>query len=206
MEKRTKAQHVQTLVGMNHCVSIARRDAAYKCLLDYTSATDNGLREESIPKRLDSYNRCAALLREAILATKHASVGYDRQGVMDRPAVHILRLLNALMNTLQSLATHVFMVQEEATILSDPLGSTTLSLLVNTCRDFEANERMARYSFCEMLNVGEQLLAGSSHNHRESFSQDERRRYDIAYNEYVKVYSDPSYKFTKNMNSSDVSL
>ena len=205
MERRTKAQHVQTLVGMNHCVSIARRDAAYKCLLDYTSATDDALREESISKRLESYERCSALLHEAIMATKHASVGYDRQGVMDRPAVHILRLLTALMNTLQSLATHVYMVQEEASILSDPLGAVTLSLLVNTCRDFEANERMARYSFCEMLNVGRQLLETSSQNHKDSFSTDELRRYGIAYEEYVNVYSDPSYKFTQNMNH-DVSL
>ena len=195
MERRTKAQHVQTLVGMNHCVSIARRDAAYKCLLDYTSAADNALREESIARRLDSYSRCSSLLHEAVLATKHASIGYDRQGVMDRPAVHILRLLEALMNTLQSLATHVYMVQEEASILSDPLGEVTLSLLVSTCKDFEANERMARYSFCEMLNVGRQLLESSSQNHRVGFSADELRRYEIAFSEYVKVYSDPSYKF-----------
>ncbi|MBP5638555.1 MAG: hypothetical protein J6X55_03690 [Victivallales bacterium] len=200
MENKRNIQHVQTLVDMNHCVSIARRDAAYRCMMDFTTSTSgDALREDSIVKRLDAYDRCAALLREASMATKHATIGYDRQGLVDRPAVHILRLLTALMNTLQSLASHVYMVQGEAEILSDPLGAETYSLLVNTCRDFEANERMARYSFCEMLNVGRQLLETSSQNHKANFTEDETRRYNITYNEYVRLYSDLSYKFSKNI-------
>ena len=199
MKKKQSIQHVQTLIDMNHCVGIARRDAAYQCMMDFTNSTANGLREESSSKRLEAYDRCAALLREAIQATLHASTGLEPHDIMDRPVVHILKLLNALMSTLRSLANHVYMVKGEADVLSEPLGEGAFSLLVSTCKDFEANERMARYSFCEMLNVGRQLLENSTQTHQKYFSEDEMRRYMIAHQEYVTVYSDMNYQFAQNL-------
>lgn len=186
----TPSLHVQTLVDMNHCVSTARRDAAFKCVVDFVTSSSESLREESVTKRLEAYSHCAGLLEEARLATNRSTMSYERKGLFDRPVVHILNLLSAMVSTIMSLASHVQMVQMEAEILCDPLGQDTYSLLVNTCRDFEANERVARGSFAQMLNVGRMLVESSTAKQKEYFTEDDMRRYDIAYNEYVRHYAE----------------
>lgn len=203
---RSHQLHVQTLVDMNHSVSTARRDAAFKCLMDYASANESTMREESIESRLAVYKRCSQLIVEALMTTQRSSLSYERMGVLDRPAVHILKMLEGMINTITALASHVGMVRTEAELMREQMGVGTYSALVTTCQTFESNERVARNSFLEMLYAGRMVLESSTARHREQFTADDERRYHIAYEEFVRHYSQPERPFTvggKRVNTQD---
>jgi len=179
--------HAQTLLEMNHCVSIARRDAAFHCLMEYWNSNPE-LRSESAQQRMDAYAHSYELLHEASRSAERSRLKYGHEGILERPTIHILKLLSALLSTIRSLASHIYMVNEEASILSDPMGDEILSLLKNTCKDFGANERVARHPFGTMLNVGAALLDASTTRNQEHFNEDDKRRYDVAFQEYCTHY------------------
>ncbi len=185
MESEPRIQHVQTLVEMNHCVGTARRDAAFACMEAYANS---GIDLTNVDERIKQYCMCVHLINEAMEATKRSSLVNDRQWIWDRPAMHFLTLLSELIHTTLSLAKHVYMVDQEAEILSEPLGEATHELLVTTCRQFITTEKAAYRSFMRMLNLGRALLESSTAKHREHFTVDEERRYGIAYGEFKRHY------------------
>lgn len=183
--EQPRIQHAQTLVEMNHCVGTARRDAAFSCMEDFANS---GLDLTNVDERIKQYCMCVHLINEAMEATKRSSLVNDRQWIWDRPAMHFLTLLSELIHTTLSLARHVYMVDQEAEVLSEPLGEATHELLVTTCRQFITTERAAYRSFMRMLTVGRALLESSTAKHSEHFTADQKRRYDIAYGEFKRHY------------------
>ena len=194
-----RQQHVQTLVGMNHCVGTARRDAVYQCLLDYTAQAGSDFRSESPQRRQAAYHRCELLLNDALMAASRSTLSYERQGILDRPAFHILKMLHEIIRTMLAMAAYVQMVQEEASVLSEPLGGDTYAALANSSGTFEANERMARSSFFSMLEDGVSIIKTSTRRHRDAFTPDEERRYQTAYREYTARYADPDCAFATRL-------
>ena len=79
---------------------------------------------------------------------------------------------------------------EESDALSEHLGKNTYSLLQSTCKDFEHHEEMLLEAIKKTLEVGKGLIAANTLHRRQSFSDDDVRRYDKAFAEYTKHYSE----------------
>ena len=106
-----KLRHVQTLVEMNHCVGTARRDAAFDNLVEYCAAK---LLSARVKQRKHAYAYCLYLVNEALTAAEHSALIEEKQGLLDRPATHFLKLLQDMAGTMEALANHVMMVEQEA--------------------------------------------------------------------------------------------
>lgn len=197
-------RHVQTLVGMNHCVGTARRDAIYKCLVDYCQLSGEEFHAESPQRRQQAYRHCQQLLNEAMMSAGRATLSYERQGILDRPSFHILKMLSEIIGTMIALAAYVQMVQEEADVLKEPLGENTYECLTRTSSTFEANERMARESFFNMLEVGITIMDSSTKMHRGEFSEEEERRYQTAFLAFVERYSQADCRFPSHLLQADL--
>jgi len=111
-----------------------------------------------------------------------------KQGLWDKPVLHFLRLLQQLLQTLNSLAEHVENVQQEAGVLAEHLGEETYNILESTCKDFENHEILAQMAMKKTLKVGQNLVQSNSAKRRESFTEDDNRRYDKAFQEYKTHY------------------
>ena len=85
-----KVRHVQTLVEMNHCVGTARRDAAFDNLEKYC---EEKLGSARVKQRKQAYAYCLYLVNEALTAAEHSALIEEKQGMLDRPATHFLKLL-----------------------------------------------------------------------------------------------------------------
>lgn len=172
---------------MNHCVGIARRDAAYRCLVAFA---EQGLWQQDGPKRVQAYEFCLLLIQDALGTTEKAShmCQETKIGLWNKPVLHFLRLLLKLIQTLVALASHASVVKEEAEVLADHLEQDIFSMLTETCHDFESNEQIVLQTFMRSLNVGQALIEGSSEKSQAVFSDDETRRYKLAFAEYSKHY------------------
>ena len=188
MPLKTQRIHVQTLVEMNHCVGIARRDAAYQCLVSFAL---KGLWQQSSQKRAHAYEFCLMLIQDALTTTEKAShmCRESKLGLWNKPVLHFLRLLLKLIQTLVALASHASVVKEEAEVLADHLDQDTYAMLSSTCHDFESNEQIVLQAFMRTLAVGQALINGSSEKSQAIFSPDETRRYQLAFAEYTSHYT-----------------
>ncbi|MBO4527483.1 MAG: hypothetical protein IKX30_01945 [Victivallales bacterium] len=182
-----KVRHVQTLVEMNHCVGTARRDAAFDNLEEYCEAK---LMSARVRQRKHAYAYCLYLVNEALTAAEHSALVEEKQGMLDRPATHFLKLLQDMASTMEALANHVMMVEQEAELLHEALGDNVHKLLSESCDQFVKTEAAATKSFISMLSVGKELLKVSTQRHREHFSEDDERRYNLCYNEYKRHYAE----------------
>ena len=61
-------------------------------------------------------------LNEALTAAEHSALIEEKQGLLDRPATHFLKLLQDMAGTMEALANHVMMVEQEAELLHEALG------------------------------------------------------------------------------------
>ena len=190
MNQHRKARiHAQTLAEMNHCVGTARRDAAYMRLCEL--AGGEGWPEGSAERKA-FYAECLALVREVLETTRRSSLMFSDPGqeVYDRPLLHFLHLTDELFQTVSLLAEHVHTVRSEAEVLSEHLGAEAYSNLENNCADFERHERMAQGTLTGTLLVGQTLLKADTERRRQMFSEDDCRRYDKAFAEYVRYYKE----------------
>ncbi len=186
-ETHPKVRHVQTLVEMNHCVGTARRDAAFDTLEEYCTSK---LVSARVKQRKYAYGYCLYLVNEAMAAAEHSALMEEKQGILDRPATHFLKLLQDMASTMEALANHVVMVEQEAEVLHEALGDHVHKLLCESCDQFVRPEKAATKSFISMLTVGKELLKMSTQSHREHFSADDERRYSLCYNEYRQHYAE----------------
>lgn len=182
-----KVRHVQTLVEMNHCVGTARRNAAFDNLKVYC---DSKLISARVKQRKQAYAYCLFLVNEALAAAEHSALMEEKQGVQDRPAMHFLKLLQDMAGTMEALAHHVMMVEQEAEVLNEALGDKVHQLLSESKDQFVRTEKAATKSFISMLSVGEELLRMSTESHREHFSTEDERRYNLCYEEYKNHYQE----------------
>ena len=179
-----KVRHVQTLVEMNHCVGTARRDAAFDNLEEYSKTK---LVSTRLKQRKDAYAYCLYLVNEALAAAEHSALMEEKQGILDRPAMHFLKLLQDMVSTMEALENHVMMVEQEAEVLHEALGDSVHTQLWNSGNQFKLT---AMKSFLAMLDVGKELLKASTQSHREHFSEDDKRRYKLCYGEYRRHYEE----------------
>lgn len=189
-QTRQSRIHAQTLAELNHCVGTARRDAAYACLCELASRDKW---PESRPQRVVIYDKCLTLVQEVLDTTERSSLlnSNPKLGLADKPILHFIHLLQQLLQTINSLAGHVENVQQEAGVLVEHLGKDIFTLLEKSCKDFENHEFMALNVLKSTLTVGTSLIEANSAKRRESFSEDDNRRYKKALSEYQEHYKTP---------------
>lgn len=190
-QARQSRIHGQTLAELNHCVGTARRDAAYACLRELARRRNW---PSSRSERALIYSKCLTLVQEVLDTTARSSLMYcnPKQAIWDKPVLHFLRLLQQLLQTLNSLAEHVENVRQEAGVLEEHLGEQTYNLLESTCKDFEHHETVAQVAMRKTLDVGRNLVESNSSKRRELFNEDDKRRYNKAFREYMEHYRNVS--------------
>ncbi|MBO4345850.1 MAG: hypothetical protein J5833_08835 [Victivallales bacterium] len=186
MQQRTRI-HAQTLSELNHCVGTARRDAAYNCLQALVMQNDWPSDRED---RADRIAKCLVMVNEVLDTTTHSSLMFSdpHQALYDKPLLHFLRLLVQLFQTMELLGDHIRNVMNESDVLSEHLGKSTYSLLQSTCKDFEQHEEMLIEAVRKTFDVGRNLIETNTEHRRQSFNDDDMRRYDKAFAEYTTHY------------------
>lgn len=187
MQQRTRI-HAQTLSELNHCVGTARRDAAFNCLLELVMSKDWPTDRE---ERAGRIAKCLFIVNEVLDTTRHSSLMFSdpRQALYDKPLLHFLRLLVQLFQSMDLLGDHIRNVMNESDVLSEHLGVSTYSLLQSTCKDFEHHEEMLLEAIRKTFEVGRNLIGTNTEHRRQSFTEDDVRRYDKAFAEYTAHYS-----------------
>ena len=186
MQQRTRI-HAQTLSELNHCVGTARRDAAYDCLQALVMQTDWPVDREERAERIE---KCLVIVNEVLDTTTQSSLMFSdpHQALYDKPLLHFLRLLMQLFQTMELLSGHIRNVMNESDVLSEHLGKSTYSLLQSTCKDFEHHEEMLIEAVRKTFDVGRNLIETNTEHRRQSFNDDDMRRYDKAFAEYTTHY------------------
>lgn len=178
--------HAQTLSEMNHCVGTARRDAAYACLCELA------VRDwpADVKTKQKIYSNCFMLAKEVLESMKRSTLMYSdpRQEIYDRPLFHYLHLIDEWLQTISMLYEHVQSIRNEADVLSEHLGAEAYGSLERSCEELEKHGVLARETLVNTLDVGRSLVKSNSDKSKQSFSEDEMRRYDKAYAEYMKHY------------------
>ncbi len=186
---RQSKLHARTLAVLNHCVGTARRDAAAEQLFRFTERVlpigDQGTR------RVD-YEKCLLLIRDILTATQRSSpILYNpRLALADKPVIHFLRLLRQLFQTVHSVASHIEAVQTETQLLNEHLGEEGFETLLGTCQDFANYEVHAWNAIRKIAPVGQLLLQNNSRKRQDAFTPQENLRYQKAYAEYTRHYSE----------------
>ena len=190
----TSRIHVQTLVEMNHCVGIARRDAAYDCLLAYVNGPLAKI--DSDGDRLAAYRHCLNLVQETLNATERATKMNSQtiRGLWNRPVIHFLQMLGNLIQTMTSLVEHGQAIEQEASILVEHLDKSNFQLLKDACAQFVDNELRARQVFSNTLQLGQEIVHNCSQKSIHAFNDEEQRRYHLAYEEYLRFYGNSQPK------------
>ena len=184
----TPRLHIQTLAELNYCVETARRDAAYDCLCNVCTSEW----PESHQQRGMLYSRCVMLVN-AVIAAAERSVPVrtkPRQALSEKPLLHLLNLIKQQIQTLNSIAEHVYNVGSEAELLAELLGVEIFRKLEETCRSFDGHERAALKALNETLGIGRELMRANTAMRKSAFAPDDLRRYDKAYEEYKSHYSE----------------
>ena len=184
--------HIQTLAELNYCVETARRDAAYDCLCSACAVEW----PESHQLRGRLYRRCVMLINAAIAAAERSLPVHTkpRQALSEKPLLHLLNLIRQQIQTLDSIAEHVYNVSSEAELLAELLGREVFRKLEDTCHSFDGHERAALKALNDTLGIGRELMCANTVVRKADFASDDMRRYNKAYEEFMKYYSERTGK------------
>lgn len=177
--------HRHTLIEMNISVFTARRDAAHERVLDI-------LRREMLAStkelREDLYSLCCRMLDDAIQCTRRSQVQADS------PVLHYFSLLRDTIAASQALVRHEMTIVQESEEFAEMLNEYVVAQL-ETANDLFSDSEMNILDCIEdLLKFGEPILQQDAEERVKSFSQDDKRRYDLALNAYRDYYKDMTQK------------
>mgnify|MGYP006277920351 FL=1 len=177
--------HRHTLIEMNISVFTARRDAAHERVLDI-------LRREMLAStkelREDLYSLCCRMLDDAIQCTRRSQVQADS------PVLHYFSLLRDTIAASQALVRHEMTIAQESEEFAEMLNEYVVAQL-ETANDLFSDSEMNILDCIEdLLKFGEPILQQDAEERVKSFSQDDKRRYDLALNAYRDYYKDMTQK------------
>ena len=171
--------HRQTLIEMNLAAFTARRDAAIDRVLSV-------LRREMIAsnkeKRADLYTMCIALLDEATLATQRS------QAEQETRLLHCLHLLRDTLAASLALVHHELTMTAEAEQFSKLLGPEILAELRTANDVFSSSEMSILDCIDDLLKVTVPIREQDTVERQKTFSEDDRRRFQLTAREYRKHY------------------
>jgi hypothetical protein len=171
--------HGQTLIEMNLAAFTGRRDAA----LDRVRRI---LRRELVAsskeRRTRLYTRCILLLDEAIMATRRSQVDQDT------PLLHYLRLLRDSVSANLALIRHELTMATEQRLLAE-LATPEIAAGLRQASDlFSQSEMNLMDCTEELLRFGTAVRKQDTQGRAQAFTDEDRRRYDLALAEYRKCY------------------
>lgn len=171
--------HRQTLIEMNLAAFTARRDAAIDRVLFV-------LRREMIAsskeQRADLYTTCMALLDEAILATQRS------QAEQETRLLHCLHLLRDTLAASFALVHHELTMAAETEQFSKLLGPEILAELRTANDVFSGSEMSILDCIDDLLKVAVPIREQDTLERQKSFTEDDRRRFELTAREYKKHY------------------
>ena len=171
--------HRHTLIEINISVFTARRDAAHERVLDI-------LRREMLASAKEAreglYSLCCKMLDDAVQCTKRSQVQHDS------PVLHYFSLLRDTIAASQALVRHEMTIAKESEQFSEMLNEYVVAQL-ETANDLFSDSEMNILDCIEdLLKFGEPILQQDAEQRLKSFSEDDKRRYDLALNEYRSYY------------------
>jgi len=172
--------HRQTLIEMNLAPFTARRNAAHERLLEILRGRE--LVESSKEQRVHWYTLCECLLDEAILATRRSQIDQDT------PVIHYLRLLRDTVAAALALVRHEVLVVREAEVFSKLVGNDLVQELQATGDVFSQSEMNILDCIEDLLRFGERICEQDTRARKASFTPEDHRRYDDAFEEYRRFY------------------
>jgi hypothetical protein len=180
-EKTGPRIHRHTLVEMNQAVFTARRDIAHERVVTLLKEHLHRARRE---ERAACYRLCVRVIEDALMATRRSQIQRDS------PLIHYLRLLQETLQAQLSLVNHELMLARESRALSRLLGEKTIAELQTASDLFSTSERNILESIGDLLKFGAPILARDTRERLDSFSADDRRRYEVAKTEFHTFYAE----------------
>ena len=186
--------HRHTLIEINLSVFTARRDAAHQSVLDI-------LRRKMLSSNKEIrevlYSLCVRFLDDAIECTKRSQVQSDS------PVLHYLNLLKDTISASMALVHHEMTVGREREEFAQMLNEYVVSQLETTNEVFSDSEMNILDCIDDLLKFGDPILQQDSEKRRENFVKDDKRRYQLAYDEYCKYYKNMNDEALKQVGTSD---
>ena len=171
--------HRHTLVEMNQSVFTARRDIAHERVV---TLLRERLHPASREERAACYRLCGRLIEDALMATRRSQIQRDS------PLIHYLRLLKETLQAQLALINHELMLVREARELSRLLGEKIIAELQTASDRFSTSERNILEAIGDLLKFGAPILTKDTGERLETFSDDDRRRYEVAREEFRQFY------------------
>lgn len=171
--------HRQTLVEMNVSVFTARRNAAHQYVIDILH---HDMLHKEKKERRKLYLLCGILLEEALMCTRRSQLQ------IDSAVVHYLGLLRDTINALEALLRHEIKLTHESRELSGMLNQYVLSQLQSGDRIFSDSEANVLDCIEDLIKFGNPIMSQDSQERIKNFSDEDRRRYDLALQEYQAYY------------------
>lgn len=172
--------HRHTLIEMNRAVFTARRDAAFARLRYLTREVQPKGKRQS---RVRFYNVCSKLVQDALMATRRSQI--QDGGVL----LHYFKLLQETVRAQLALLTHETMLAQESREFLRLVGQKTITELRAATAAFSTGEKNVFHAIGDLLDIGEPILNRDTIQRRGEFSEDERRRYEVALREFNDFYS-----------------
>lgn len=171
--------HRHTLVEMNRPVFTARRDAAYARIAAILARDiQTGTREE----RAAWYQACFGLVEDALRCTERSQIAQDC------PLAHYLRLLRDTLKALIAVVNHQITLVSETRTFTELLGKEAGARLEEAMGLFADSERQVLSSIHNLLQFGEPLRARDTEDRRQTFTEDDWRRFRHAAAEYGTLF------------------
>jgi len=171
--------HRHTLIEMNISVFTARRYAAHERVVEV-------LRREMLASskelRSELYALCVRLLGEAIESTQRSQL------LADSPVLHYLNLLRNTIAASQALVRHEMTLVRESEEFSRMLNEYVVNQLRTANNVFSDSEMNILDCIEDLLKFGEPILSQDTQARLQRFSDDDKRRYELALKEYRAHY------------------
>ncbi len=171
--------HRQTLVEMNVSVFTARRDAAHQRVIHI-------LRREMMTQtkkdRRKLYLLCGMVLDEAIMCTRRSQLQTDSA------VMHYLELLRDTVNAEEALVRHEIRLNRESREISGMLNQYVVTQLQSAKDAFSEGETNILDCIEDLLKFGDPILTQDTEEKFQGWNEDDRRRYDLALEEYTRYY------------------
>ncbi len=176
---KTATLHRQTLVRVNVSVYTARRDTAHERVVEVLRQRLDTPDKE---RRLALYGLCAYLIEEAIQSTRRSLVQEDA------PVLHYLRIMRDTVAASSAMVNHEITLTRESVALQEVIDPYVLTQLQNASQVFGNSEMSILGCLEELLKFGQPIIQQDTEERLATFSDDDRRRYEVALHEFQNAY------------------
>ncbi|MFW5996672.1 MAG: hypothetical protein ACOCZS_00795 [Verrucomicrobiota bacterium] len=186
--------HRHTLIEINLPVFTARRDAAHQEVL---TILRHRMMNSGKELREVLYAVCVKLLDDAVECTQRSQVQADS------PVLHYFNLLRDTIAASLALVRHEMTVGRESEEFSRILNEYVVSQLETTNEVFSDSEMNILDCIEDLLKFGDPILQQDSDERRKNFIKDDKRRYDLALDEYKQYYQNMHDNAVENLQEND---